>query len=105
MAEPDIPNPMKIKKDNLVKYIKNKINQDFSDLYSEGSISEVNARVVDNVNGKIKGHVAFTVNGELKISNNSDLFDSVSNILDKNGNVITDISNTVNNNGEYKFTI
>ena len=105
MAEPDIPNPMKIKKDNLVKYIKNKINQDFSDLYSEGSISEVNARIVDNVNGKIKGHIAFTVNGELKISNNSDLFDSVSNILDKNGNVITDISNTVNNNGEYKFTI
>ena len=89
----------------LSDYILNKTGVDYKDIYANYPIKEATDLVIKKINEELPGHVAFTVGGELKISNKNEVIKDSVRIFDINNNPITDISSLVNNNGEYNFIL
>lgn len=94
-----------IQKNNQVKTIKQKTGLDLSTIYENNSIQEANKIAVDTINSSGNNYVAFVINGEVKVSKNFDILNNRVSIQDNSGNIITDISSLVDNNGRYNFDL
>nr|DAD58599.1 MAG TPA: hypothetical protein [Bacteriophage sp.] len=85
--------------------IKEKLGKDYKDVYANNSIEDANKIVIHDINSRIPGHIAFSIDNVVKISKTNDIFGDVISIYDYKDNLITDISSLVNNNGEYAFVL
>lgn len=98
-------NPDVIKIKEASDYILNKIGKSYINIYQSNPIEEANRLVANQINESVPGHIAFIVEGKLKISNKNEVLKDNVRIFDNNNNPITDITSLVNNNGEYKFML
>jgi hypothetical protein len=89
----------------MIYDLNEKLGKDYSDIYTNNSIEDANKIVIRDINTKIPGHVAFSIDGIVKISKTNDIFGDIISIYDYKDNLITDISSLVNNNGEYAFVL
>lgn len=92
-------------KDSIINYIKDKTGIDASNSYSNMSIEEGNLKVLNTINSSTVNHIAFLINGELKISNSNNILGESTILYDANDNPINDITSTVDNNGVYHFKL
>lgn len=98
-------NPDIIKIKEASDYVLNKIGKSYIDIYQSNPIEEANRLVANQINETVPGHIAFIVEGKLKISNENDVLKDNVRIFDSQNNPVTDITSLVNNNGEYKFML
>ena len=98
-------NPDIIKIKEASDYVLNKIGKSYIDIYQSNPIEEANRLVANQINETVPGHIAFIVEGKLKISNENEVLKDNVRIFDSQNNPVTDITSLVNNNGEYKFML
>lgn len=92
------------RKNSVINYVKDKTGIDITNFY-QGTIQDGNQQVVDYINADVAEHVAFIVNGEIKISNKHEALGQSVVITDLWGNPLTDISTVVDNNGRHNFIL
>lgn len=101
--------------ENNIKYVTQKagnaVGQALAELYQQGdksnaAIVEANQKIASQINYEDNGIVAFTIGKELKISNKNDILSGYrANLMMPDGTNITDITNLMDNNGQYSFVI
>lgn len=100
--------------ENNVNYVTRKagtaIGQILSGIYQQGDKSDVaviaaNQRIAAQINSEDNGLIALSIGKELKISNRNEALLGRVSIVDSQGNAISDLTNFVNNNGQYSFEI
>lgn len=101
--------------ENNIKYVTQKagntVGQTLAELYQQGdksnaAIVEANQKIASQINYEDNGIVAFTIGKELKISNKNDILSGYrANLMMPDGTNITDITNLMDNNGQYSFVI
>lgn len=90
---------------NTINTVKNKLNIDVSSIFQGKTIQEAQSQIIQQINSENNQVVAFTIGNELFISNKSLDIEGPVYIYDANNEPITDISATVDNNGNYNFVI
>lgn len=100
--------------ENNVNYVTRKagtaIGQILSGIYQQGDKSDVaviaaNQRIAAQINSEDNGLIALSIGKELKISNRNEALIGRVSIVDSQGNAISDLTNSVNNNGQYTFEV
>ena len=100
--------------ENNVNYVTKKagtaIGQILSGIYQQGDKSDVaviaaNQKIAAQINSEDNGLIALSIGKELKISNRNEALLGRVSIVDSQGNAISDLTNFVNNNGQYSFEV
>ena len=100
--------------ENNVNYVTRKagtaIGQILSGIYQQGDKSDAaviaaNQRIAAQINSEDNGLIALSIGKELKISNRNEALIGRVSIVDSQGNAISDLTNSVNNNGQYTFEV
>lgn len=100
--------------ENNVNYVTRKagtaIGQILSGIYQQGDKSDAaviaaNQRIAAQINSEDNGLIALSIGKELKISSRNEALLGRVSIIDSQGNAISDLTNFVNNNGQYSFEI